>query len=846
MAYLVAKQSGAFNDAATWNMCTPPATDALLDATTTNSFSSTTKTVYSDVFTAPNTSAQCIGAVFFIQAMHALWTGSITLKLQEFNGSAWVDKATEVIDVTTLPVRNPERAALYIKFATPYSYATTSTGYYRFQYIFTNTQGTYGGAVYINSSSNVCTLAVDDRTGAPGTTDDVVVVGEMRSSLQVEVLLSGSVEFGGLKKSAPSFFSGFNPSFRWGCTVSLNGKISTDTAVTNSLYIKGQIVNAEGEISFGSVDNHITATNPLLIEFDMGVAGGIFHWRGTLSMVGESKAVRREYSSGAGTAASPLVIDAAASDWAVGDELLVTQVGTDGANNYNNCQYRYIIALNSPTSFVVSATQGGAEAALTNTRSYANGNAHVVNLSRSIILRGKSGTGANYLQMRVGDQVVTSFYAAAIRFTSHIEQVRFESMGFTDIRPVGTSYSGNVGQSLLPFTFDGNVFYAPQSNMGFQPVSMGINDFYQFSDITFCKSTSSSFYLSMSGNFFECLRWNFIDNQRGGITVSSLTYATLDDFVMAALNKENSSSNTAYQLYFSSACLGSVIRNLKHYSCRGSSNMLLSSPIVPDFYDSEFNYRGYSSGFTINILNSGGGIARAVRCKWGNGNKYSQNAGYAIWAEVDRAGVAWDNYYSDPINNVLLVPTGAGLADTNVRTENSKAISIKALFSSALGGVGIFSFYVLAPAGKAVNVFGYAKKAAALVGLTAKARITLPFSSNYAAEVTLTDDTNWNLWSLSADYSAGTITSLARIDIIVPYISSGYLYLDDIMNGTNAISALDMMFDARPSPIMVDQIGDPGAVWAYANSGHPTGSMGEFANKLNSNVINTQGLVMAQ
>lgn len=71
---------------------------------------------------------------------------------------------------------------------------------------------------------------------------------------------------------------------------------------------------------------------------------------------------KSKHVSGLGTAASPLIVDTPV-DWTVGDYLVFHPTG-NGATNYNEVEYRYIITKNSSTSYVLSSTSGGSENAL--------------------------------------------------------------------------------------------------------------------------------------------------------------------------------------------------------------------------------------------------------------------------------------------------------------------------------------------------------------------------------------------------------------------------------------------------------------------------------------------------
>ena len=109
---------------------------------------------------------------------------------------------------------------------------------------------------------------------------------------------------------------------------------------------------------------------------------GIVHLNGgKISLQGADKTYKKTtLSSGVGTAASPFV-STDSVDWSVGDELLFVPVSNNAAN-YDETETRFIITKNSATSYVLSATSGGVEAAFT----YSHAAGTVFNLTRQVLI----------------------------------------------------------------------------------------------------------------------------------------------------------------------------------------------------------------------------------------------------------------------------------------------------------------------------------------------------------------------------------------------------------------------------------------------------------------------------
>ncbi|MBV1889137.1 MAG: hypothetical protein KUG67_02715, partial [Proteobacteria bacterium] len=189
------------------------------------------------------------------------------------------------------------------------------------------------------------------------------------------------------------------------------------------------------------------------------------------------------------------------------------------------------------------------------------------------------------------------------------------------------------------------------------------------------------------------------------------------------------------------------------------------------------------------------------------------------------------------------VSTGAGLTDTTTRTVGSRSLRLEPNTFVNMK----FSFKVVARAGKAVSVLGFGKKNATLQNSLVKVSLFLPGSTVADTIFTMPDDTDWNLWAVNAVYN-GTEDRYATVDIDItsPGVSGGYFYLDDIFNGTNVVTALDLWDEGFPSPIMFEQLGDPAAVWGVATTGFATGTTGEKLNQVKTGVDNVPAFVFAK
>lgn len=164
--------------------------------------------------------------------------------------------------------------------------------------------------------------------------------------------------------------------------------------------------------------------------------------------------------------------------------------------------------------------------------------------------------------------------------------------------------------------------------------------------------------------------------------------------------------------------------------------------------------------------------------------------------------------------------TGSGLADTTVRTSGSLGVRIAPTDSTT--GFS-WSFQIPAKANSYVAALGFLQKNAAFGTDELKVELFLPGSTVADATQTMGNTTGtWEVFNVAASYT-GSINLYATVKITAKTTTSNaYVYVDDIYNGTNVITALDVWNNGQPSPIMFEQLGDAlaaaQAVWGYATS----------------------------
>lgn len=322
MAKYIAIQNGNWSTLATWGTGTNTATQHASNMATIT-------TNYTAKFTAPNTTNACVGAIFTISTIPTS-TYSYTITLQENE----VDTAAAV---TIAGTELSSYGMFFAKFASAYTFTSTTASYYRFKIV---ASGSGGTALKMRADSGgtlVAFQAVDDRhpAAAPTTGDDVWIIGGNQTGT-VSVTLDGTQLVGTGTDSI-----GSATSFNQAVYIGTGGLLTWDTAASATLTCKGYIsVNGieanPGELRIGTVASPYPVANTAQLIFDnYGTSGksGMYNGGhgstnyGKIQLHGVARPDTTKWktmlSSGTGTVADPIVL-ADAVGWATGDEVIVT------------------------------------------------------------------------------------------------------------------------------------------------------------------------------------------------------------------------------------------------------------------------------------------------------------------------------------------------------------------------------------------------------------------------------------------------------------------------------------------------------------------------------------------
>lgn len=800
MSYRIPNGAGSpFNTAANWDQGTnAPTIHASTNITITSGG------VSSLGFTAPNLVNAATGVVLPIAAVGS--AGTLTFKLQ----LAGVDVvgATGTIAVTSLRASTK----VTLRFGTPVVFTSLAAGTYTIRLSIAGGSGTTSVCAD-SGAANFSYIATDDRHVVPTTGDDIIGGGPGQVALTIDL------------DTSPSIGSGTNtaiPAFRsYGNGIDLSNLLclAYDITTSRTITCKGNVLLSAngGELRFGTSGAKIPLGVSAELVFDENgttLNHGLVKETGG-KFIAQSTALtykKTTVASGVGTAASPLVF-ADAVDWTVGDELVFTP-GTDSATNYNESEVRFIITKNSATSYVLSTTAGGAEAALTFTHALSSA---VFNLTRQIKISTTDITKSFY----------GNFVEGATVGNLDIDGIRFETIGGATANKTNINFAtinprlGTIDDMVVYRVLTGGVFGVQLSN---DRTAQSYSWWIAYS----CAISGNGGAFNLGGANKTFTNFHAIACQGAGYFAAG---ANMAYYSCGAWATGISSATAISGFYFINATK-IFLSDCDSHSARSYGNEL-STAAYMIATNCRYGTRGKNGGADVDLVAASSDNMLFDNCSFGSDTLINGYTGMNNGSEIafHRFNQV-DNDHRWYLTEGIGRSTGAALADTTVRTAGSLGLRI-APESTSPGFVWTFS--ILARAGAACSITGFIKKNVAfgtddcdielyLPGLT-------PGVDTPSATQSMPDDTEWNVFGLVANYT-GAVDLYATVRLVAKTATaSAYVYVDDLYNGTNPITAMDVWQYGKPSPIMFEQLGDAAAVWGVARAAANTsGTFGEYVN----------------
>lgn len=820
MSYRIANSDTTLSSVTGWDTVTNTPT---LHAST--NLTTLTTPSYSAVFTAPNLVNACTGASVLLISSGSYSSGNtnLTLTLQEYNGATWVDTAaTSTITTNTTSLAFNLTTWVYFRFGTAYTFTTTTAGYYRLKIV----RGTVSNAPTLRMDSggaNFAFMATDNRTGAIASTDDLFVLGANYSNTTVTLDGTQTIGSGGgalVQQTAVTVNAGLY--------VGPYGIVTADTTADVSITCKGHFVMGwNSTLNVGSSGTPYPSARQFTFSFNPTTTGdfGIRTYNGNINIYGALKPSttlwQTVYSSGVGTAADPLIVTDSV-DYEVGDEIAIL-ASSNNATNYNEIEYRFIKTKNSATSYVLSSTVGGAESALV----YTHTSARIANIKRNVLFTTTDSTKSSYALF--SNAAVTN---SPNNGTINLKWMSFSTFGYSST-PTGAEgvsfdatstfsldycvirnsrYCGLWGQNNKKIVTINGLIIIGNATATYCLYGQSLGN-KTFNDLWCIDNTNQGISPYGSTNTFNRAIVNGCRKSAstgvGGVTLTLTTATTFNDSEINACGVGVWASNTASEIVFNDCLIGTNGYNAlcdvglsnTYLTCLFNNCTFGSTTFIPS--DVTRNYMTLVAGSELRF------------------HKKQTTDNLHFWYS------SYGGAYA----------TGAGLADTLVRTPGSLNVKI-APEDSTYG----FSWVFLVPANinQVCSFSGFFLKNVAMGTDVCTVSLFLPgnpITGTPDATATLSDNVS-NAWtgsavqavSLSAYYT-GTVDGFAAVVINAKSTTAGaYLYCADFYNSGDSstlydrLAGLTIWEKGKPSPIITQLSlgGIAPAVWGVSMNGLTT------------------------
>lgn len=732
--------------------------------------------------------------------------GNVTVEIME----SAVSKATAQINSADIV-----QGMNYVRFTTPYTFATLTASAYTCRV--KNSVGSSGNLR--TAASGLWFQFTYDSTGAIGSSDDMWVGGFNNTGLTTKTLtLSGTSNTWGSK--ATTNIGSTTQTMGAALTIGSGGTVVYDQSASTTLTLKGSLWVTAG----GLFDMRPPATksivSTLIIDStangDQGIFTATTATGGQILTTGATYDVYTTYGSGTGTAADPFIVQTG-WDADVNDEIII-----GGGTDYTKNELRYIKTRNSSTSFVLSSTPGGAEAALANTHSAGT---YVANMTRNSIIKPVTTT-LGWFGSNAGSNAVSSFNYTRCEYIDNSS---------------GKSFFPSLNNGS---TFDGLVVYQSPTVAGRQAISLanagteasaarthtGII-LYNTAGTNYAGQSGIGFSGTSNKTFNYCFHFNAPSSvgSCGFISLNaSSTANTFNNCHSYGSNSNNATSGYSIGIFSSSA---NTFSNCTINATRQNA-IFFNTSSGTTFNNCNF---GTIATNTIDIFTTSSTLNQAFfnACSFGSAtliSNYLNQLDTSLISFQDMDGnTSKHRWYT---NYGSWWSAGSGLTNTTVRTAGSLSL-VSLPENNTTGSSWIFK--VPANPTSEVGIFGYVYRNATFSSGTLKVELFLPGTLLTATpDATYTFPTTTGSWlpfNIAA-YNSGTVSRYAQVRITgVTSTAGAYFFVDDLYDsGTaNKVAGLDLWDQGQPSPVMVqsDFSVVPASVWAFADTPTSPNTMGQ-------------------
>jgi len=731
-------------------------------------------------FTAPNLVNATTGAWVFFTVVPT--TGNAIVSLQQ---------STVTVVSATMNQADINLGWNYARFTVPYVFATLTASAYRVK---VENDTATSGTVISGGATTLTTTATYNTATTLNANDELWVGGFHNSGMTAKTLTFSGVVANTIGSGVEtSQVSGFGSSINAAMTIGTGGTVTLDKTVSTSITIRGSI-NAYGT---GIYDGSSSTSNKAIINqtiMDNNTTNGKFGLLlpqargGQFVFGGASYDQQTKYTSGLGTAASPMIV-ATAWDAAVGDEIVI---GT--SNDYLQNEKRFVITRNSSTSFVLSNTSGGAENALVNTHA---AGVHIANMTRNCCVKPLTTTR--------GYKV----FIQSNLFVSELGNTRYEYSSAAS----GHGLNFDTGNTLTKgANYDNIVLYenslGNRNSLNIQNVTTaqtitGITAYNQLNTNT----GNGAIGLSTTSNktFTNCLVFNGANTAVAGIGLSVAVSSYKNTFNQLHIYGGNANGTAASSAIYVSSSGSNTFNNCSVNASR-SQAVALSTTNGTSFNDCTF---GNFSTNTIDILTVSNTQNTGVfyNCTFGSATLISN-----YLDQLSDSDIAFQDFNTNTSSHRWYTErgsfwsSGAGLTDTTVRTVGSLSLAIKP--ENNTDGA-IVTFKIPANPTSQVQVYGYLYRNATFSTGLLKAELFLPgtlLTDTPDDTVTMSTDTlAWLPFVLTAYQPTNDSRYAIVVITAVTNTAGAYAFFDDIYDAglTNKVAGLDLWDSGHISSIIV-------------------------------------------
>lgn len=516
MATLLSISDGNWTSSSTWRV---------VDST---SFVDSTTSAASTSVSAQNSSSFTTGAITIegialqIRDRSTSLGGTITVSLYNVTSSSDVSGTSVTININDLPdtynIANARGIGwTYFKFSSSVTLLSATSYAVR-----VSTSVNAAANIYTTATTNWSRALVTTTSAAPAANDVIIISGQhtAQSTNSYRIVTMNNT-------SATAFGNVY---------IGVKGTLTfADATSTNyNLRITGNLfITSEATLNMGTALSAIPASSTATIEFNVSSSGqyGIFLSGGTLNAYGQSKTQYARLAADAAVSATTLTIDSVPTSWNNGDTIGITSTTITPTQ----AETRVLSANVTGTSVSISS-------GLTNAHGGGNPStlvkAHVVNLSRNVIIKSVSSTLTSHMQITGSNT------------TANINNTQFLMMGSTTATTPAVGIATSGSSRNLNFTMTNSVIYQSTilaSSQGFLQSRTGITSpiSYTFTNNTVWGCGGSGFTNTSSAEITTKNIEGSMFIRTGACTFNDVT-TTSDNIVVA-----NSSATGALTVAFS-------------------------------------------------------------------------------------------------------------------------------------------------------------------------------------------------------------------------------------------------------------------------------------------------------